>query len=89
MPHHRLGLGRGNGGSILDERNGDRPFTTLPDCPDIPPALQQQAQGYIRAIRYGGERPVAVPLIEDAAAVAAAEAESVMGHDDPAHREQA
>ncbi|MES9971508.1 MAG: TRAP transporter small permease [Candidatus Thiodiazotropha sp.] len=35
--------------------------------------------GYARATRQGGERPVAVPLIEDAAAVAAAEAESVMG----------
>ena len=51
--------------------------------------LLLQCWGYIRAIREGGDRPVAVPLIEDAAAVAAAEAESVMGHDDPAYREQA
>ena len=51
--------------------------------------LLLQCWGYLRAMREGGERPVAVPLIEDAAAVAAAEAESVMGHDDPAHRGQA
>ena len=50
--------------------------------------LLLQCWGYLRAMREGSERPVAVPLIEDAAAVAAAEAESVMGHDDPAHREQ-
>ena len=50
--------------------------------------LLLQCWGYLRAMREGGERPVAVPLIEDAAAVAAAEAEAVMGHDDPAHREQ-
>jgi TRAP-type C4-dicarboxylate transport system permease small subunit len=50
--------------------------------------LLLQCWGYLRAIREGGDSPVAVPLIEDAAAVAAAEAESVMGHDDPAHREQ-
>jgi len=50
--------------------------------------LLLQCWGYLRAMREGGDRPVAVPLIEDAAAVAAAEAESVMGHDDPAHREQ-
>jgi C4-dicarboxylate transporter DctQ subunit len=49
--------------------------------------LLLQCWGYLRAIREGGDRPVAVPLIEDAAAVAAAEAESVMGHDDPDHRE--
>ena len=34
---------------------------------------------YTRALWQGGERPVAVPLIEDAASVAAAEAESLMG----------
>ena len=51
--------------------------------------LLLQCWGYLRAMREGGGRPVAVPLIEDAAAVAAAEAESVMGHDDPGHREQA
>ncbi len=50
--------------------------------------LLLQCWGYLRAMREGGDRPVAVPLIEDAAAVAAAEAESVMGHDDPAHRER-
>ena len=50
--------------------------------------LLLQCWAYIRAIREGGDRPVAVPLIEDAAAVAAAEAESVMGHDDPAHRDR-
>lgn len=44
--------------------------------------LLLQCWGYLRAIRQGGDRPVAVPLIEDAAAVAAAEAESVMGQDD-------
>jgi TRAP-type C4-dicarboxylate transport system permease small subunit len=49
--------------------------------------LLLQCWGYLRAMREGGDRPVAVPLIEDAAAVAAAEAESVMGHDDPDHRE--
>ncbi|MEJ2321108.1 MAG: TRAP transporter small permease subunit, partial [Gammaproteobacteria bacterium] len=51
--------------------------------------LLLQCWGYLRAMREGGDRPVAVPLIEDVAAVAAAEAESVMGHDDPTHREQA
>ena len=50
--------------------------------------LLLQCWGYLRAMGEGGERPVAVPLIEDAAAVAAAEAEAVMGHDDPAHKEQ-
>jgi C4-dicarboxylate transporter DctQ subunit len=49
--------------------------------------LLLQCWGYLRAIRTGTDRPVAVPLIEDAAAVAAAEAESVMGHDDLSHRE--
>lgn len=38
-----------------------------------------QIWGYVRAIRLNTEKPVAVPLIEDAAAVAAAEAESVIG----------
>lgn len=37
--------------------------------------------GYSRALRQGGNKPVAVPLIEDAASVAAAEAESVLGED--------
>ena len=38
-----------------------------------------QIWAYIRAAIEGGDNPVAVPLIEDAAAVAAAEAESLMG----------
>ena len=41
--------------------------------------LLLQIWAYSRAMWQGGERPVAVPLIEDAASVAAAEAESVMG----------
>ncbi len=41
-----------------------------------------QLWGYVRALREGGHRPVAVPLIEDAVATAAAEAESVMGSED-------
>lgn len=40
-----------------------------------------QVWGYTRAIIKGGDSPIAVPLIEDAEAVAAAEAESVMGSD--------
>lgn len=43
--------------------------------------LLLQLWGYARGIRDGGDRPVAVPLIEDAAALAAAEAESVLGSD--------
>jgi TRAP-type C4-dicarboxylate transport system permease small subunit len=42
--------------------------------------LLLQLWGYARAIRQGGDRPVAVPLIEDAAALAAAEAESLLGN---------
>jgi TRAP-type C4-dicarboxylate transport system permease small subunit len=38
-----------------------------------------QLWGYARAIHQGTDNPIAVPLIEDAAAVAAAEAESVLG----------
>lgn len=38
-----------------------------------------QIWGYARAIKDGSERPVAVPLIESAADVAAKEAESVIG----------
>lgn len=38
-----------------------------------------QIWAYIRAVIEGGDNPVAVPLIEDAAAVAAAEAEALMG----------
>jgi len=43
--------------------------------------LLLQIWGYFRAIKEGGDRPVAVPLIESAAEVAAAEAESLMGSD--------
>jgi len=38
-----------------------------------------QLWGYARAIKNNPDHPVAVPLIEDAATIAAAEAESVMG----------
>ncbi|RLW62453.1 MAG: C4-dicarboxylate ABC transporter substrate-binding protein [gamma proteobacterium symbiont of Stewartia floridana] len=38
-----------------------------------------QIWGYARAFKVGGEQPIAVPLIENAATVAAKEAESVMG----------
>ena len=38
-----------------------------------------QLWGYGRAIRTGTDQPVAVPLIEDAATVAAKEAETVSG----------
>lgn len=41
--------------------------------------LLLQLWGYARAIMNNEDRPVAVPLIEDAATVAAAEAKSVMG----------
>lgn len=41
-----------------------------------------QIWGYCRALRQGGDEPVAVPLIESAAEVAAKEAESVSGHDE-------
>lgn len=40
-----------------------------------------QLWGYARALRQGGDSPVAVPLIESAAEVAAKEAESVSAHD--------
>ncbi len=43
--------------------------------------LLLQLWGYARAIRQGGDNPVAVPLIEDAAAVAAAEAETLLGNE--------
>lgn len=46
--------------------------------------LLLQSWAYVRAIRHGGDSPVAVPLIESAADVAAKEAESVMsGTEDP------
>lgn len=41
--------------------------------------LLLQIWGYARAIKEGGESPVAVPLIESAADVAAKEAEAVIG----------
>ena len=41
--------------------------------------LLLQIWGYVRAIKQGGDSPVAVPLIESAADIAAKEAESVMG----------
>jgi TRAP-type C4-dicarboxylate transport system permease small subunit len=41
--------------------------------------LLLQLWGYLRAVRSGSEVPVAVPLVESAADVAAKEAESVMG----------
>ena len=44
--------------------------------------LVLQLWGYARALKQGGDNPVAVPLIEDAAAVAVAEAASLLG--DPA-----
>lgn len=44
--------------------------------------LLLQLWGYARAIMNNEDRPVAVPLIEDAATVAAAEAKSVMGEDE-------
>ncbi|WP_207061915.1 TRAP transporter small permease subunit [Motiliproteus sp. SC1-56] len=43
--------------------------------------LVLQIWGYLRALRKGGDSPVAVPLIESAADVAAKEAGSVSGHD--------
>ena len=44
--------------------------------------LLLQIWGYARAVIQGGDNPVAVPLIEDAAAVAAAESESLIGDSD-------
>ena len=46
--------------------------------------LLLQVWGYVRAIREGGDSPVAVPLIESAADVAAREAEAVIGNIDEA-----
>ncbi len=40
-----------------------------------------QIWAYLRAILSGSDHPVAVPMIEDAASVAASEAESVLGDD--------
>ena len=44
--------------------------------------------GYIRALIVGGDKPVAVPLIEDAATQAAHEAETVSGGADDDLEEQ-
>ena len=44
--------------------------------------LALQLWGYVRAIATGSDRPVAVPLIEDAATVAAKEASTVSGFDE-------
>ena len=44
--------------------------------------LLLQIWGYIRAIRSGGNSPVAVPLIEDAATIAANEAEALTRNSD-------
>ncbi len=49
--------------------------------------LLLQLWGYLRAIGKGGDSPVAVPLVEDAAAVAAAEAEAVLGDEIVAAKE--
>jgi len=46
--------------------------------------LLLQVWGYVRAIREGRDSPVAVPLIESAADVAAREAEAVIGNIDEA-----
>ena len=43
-----------------------------------------QIWGYARAFRENAEQPVGIPLIEDAAAVAAKEAESVKEDSDQA-----
>ena len=44
--------------------------------------LLLQLWGYLRALRQGGDTPVAVPLVEPAADVAAREASAVSGHED-------
>ena len=41
--------------------------------------LLLQIWGYLRAIAQGGDRPIAVPLVADAAELAKAEAEAIMG----------
>jgi len=50
--------------------------------------LLLQLLAYIRAIKQGGDTPVAVPLIEDAATVAANEAKSIAGDDIIAKQEK-
>ncbi|WP_418140563.1 TRAP transporter small permease [Marinobacter sp. MA] len=44
--------------------------------------LLLQLWGYMRALTQGGDKPVAVPLVESAADVAAREASAVSGHDE-------
>ncbi len=44
--------------------------------------LLLQIWGYIRAILQGSDRPIAVPLVADAAELAKAEAEAIMGDDE-------
>ncbi|MTI99705.1 MAG: TRAP transporter small permease [Marinobacter adhaerens] len=44
--------------------------------------LLLQLWGYMRALKQGGDKPVAVPLVESAADVAAREASAVSGHDE-------
>lgn len=44
--------------------------------------LMLQIWGYLRALRQNSDKPVAVPLIESAAEVAAKEADTVSGHDE-------
>ena len=48
--------------------------------------LVLQLWGYLRALKEGGDAPVAVPLVESAAEVAAKEALSVSGHDNEERR---
>jgi TRAP-type C4-dicarboxylate transport system permease small subunit len=50
--------------------------------------LLLQIWGYLRAIREGGDRPVAVPLVADAAELARAEAEAIMGDEELARGEK-
>ena len=44
--------------------------------------LLLQLWGYMRALKQGGDKPVAVPLVESAADAAAREASAVSGHDE-------
>lgn len=44
--------------------------------------LLLQLWGYMRALKQGGDKPVAVPLVESAADVAAREASAVSGYDE-------
>ncbi|QTN43367.1 TRAP transporter small permease subunit [Marinobacter salsuginis] len=49
--------------------------------------LLLQLWGYMRALKQGGDKPVAVPLVESAADVAAREASAVSGHDEEKHHD--